>query len=128
MEMHLTSARGWRVEHDGELRILGACAWVTRAGDAEDHVMAPGAVLPVRRGQWLTLEPWRPGQVVRARLLPRGTRPQWLRRAGRAVLAAVAGGLATGLLVLARRAASIARRAQGPICTGESMASSGALK
>jgi hypothetical protein len=39
--------------------------WLTRAGDAEDHVLAAGERLAVAAGEPLYVEPWRRGEAVR---------------------------------------------------------------
>lgn len=58
MEWHLLKAQPWQVAQDGWLVAQGSWAWVTRQGDADDHVLAPGALMPVRAGEQLWLGPW----------------------------------------------------------------------
>ena len=131
----------------GWLRVDAGRAWITRSGDAADHVLAAGDAIALRRGQHLVAEPWQVGQAVRLqwqagdalpvawqadqvpvlRTLPAAARPT---RAGLAwrTLAWALRGAAVRLAAAARSADSRASRAQGRICAGDSMAASGALQ
>lgn len=150
LQLHARQA-GWLQVDDGQV-------WITRSGEGVDHVLAAGQALPVDRGQALLLEPWRPGDVARLRWAAGpAAAPGGLARAGAALDGAAAGrvdqtdlrlrgpaaggaglawrALARGLRAAAGRLAAAARsadarasRAQGSICAGDSMASSGALQ
>jgi hypothetical protein len=109
--------------------------WVTREGDPDDHVLQPGQRLAVARGDRLTLGPWQRDQPALWDWTPRETAPRYRWRFVRDGVAAVFGATARGLragadalAALARSAASIARRAQGCIACGESIASAGTAR
>ena len=133
--MHETQSL--RVTQPGWLVAFGAPLWVTRHGDPDDQVLAPGERLAVACGDRLVLGPWN-----------RGERPSWLWEARRGafdpaasqrwrgrllvtLLEALARGLrgaAAGLAALARSAAATASRAQGCISAGDSIASAGTVQ
>ena len=69
MEWHLLKAQPWQADHDGWLVAQGSWAWVTREGEPDDHVLQPGALLPVRAGEQLWLGPWA-SQAIGARAAP----------------------------------------------------------
>lgn len=115
------------------LLATGGRLWVTRAGDPADHVLAPGERLPVRRGDRLWLGGWDSGGWATWRWEPR-PESGWGQRLRRRVVSGLAGlaarllrAAAGGLAALARRAADIARRAQGCISAGDSIASAGTV-
>lgn len=128
----------------GWLQVVAGQAWITRSGDAADHVLAAGDTLALGRGQQLVVEPWQAGQVVQLRWLagalppvaavPRPAQAPVLRpvpaRAGLAwrTLAWALRGAASRLAAAARSAESRASAAQGRICAGDSIAASGALQ
>lgn len=119
----LQNARRWRAPEDGVLTLAGgASAWITRDNDLDDHVLAVGERLSVRRGDELIAEPLHAGEQA------------WLDWQADAepvqlpVVRRAAGFFADGLLALARSAEAIARRPQASMADGASMASSGALK
>ncbi len=62
----------WQVPAAGELRVLAGQVWLTRDGDAADYVLSAGQSQPLRRGDWVTLEPWLAGQVARLAWAPSG--------------------------------------------------------
>jgi len=75
--------------------------WLTRSGDADDHVLGAGESLVVAAGQRLVVEPWRASEPARL-----DWKPLQVPVALPALRAAVAGSArraAAGLLVLARR-------------------------
>lgn len=108
--------------------------WVTRRGDPADYVLAPGERLELARGDDVTLGGWARGEPASwcwGALQQPGGRYRPLR----AVLAwpfdAAARALVFGaeaLAALARSAASIARRAQGCMASGDSIASAGTVQ
>ncbi len=127
-------ALGLYPKQPSSLQISCGQAWVT-FGDGMDHVLQAGQSLRVPAGSRVVLESLY-GSVVKFDFsaLPTTARaPQPLRQAGRdlrfagALAARGLLGLGWGLAALARSAASSARRAQGCIASGESMASSGAV-
>jgi hypothetical protein len=113
----------------GELTVLEGRIWLTRDGDLGDHVIGPGQKLRLAVAENAVIEPARAGSSVVVRWSPRrqgflgALVAEPLR--GLAFLADRAAGV---LAALARSAAASARRAQGSISAGDSMASSGALK
>ena len=132
-----------RVEHfAGEFAVLEGRVWLTRRGDLDDHVLGAGARMRLEPADDVVIEPWDRGEPVRLEWrpsllqVPRGAR--LLRDAAGGALrlfAGAAGAAAAGLRrleagfdALARSAASMARRAQGRICGGDSIAASGALQ
>ena len=127
----------------GEFSVRSGEVWLTRRGDLEDHVLGPGQHMSLRRGDSITIEQWRrdqpaildwhpqyPGQRLPLMGLARDAAALALRGVAGAA-GFVAGGLRraeAGFAALARRAASMARRAQGCICAGDSMASAGTVQ
>ena len=130
----LPQARRWVAGDAGWVTVQAGRAWLTRDGDLDDHVLATGQRLWLRRGDVLTAEAWQPGDPVWLVWRPEPTQAWPLPLLGDLVavtaggLARGARGLAGGLLALARSAEASACRAQGSICAGESMASAGALQ
>lgn len=118
------------------LMAIGARLWVTRQGDADDHVLAPGERLPVACGDRLVVGPWSPGDGAGWVWQSRGSAAGhvsvygWRRlpAALRGAAARVLRGAAAGLAALARRAAAMASRAQGCMRPGESIASAGTVQ
>lgn len=112
----------------GELR-ADARLWLTRGGDLGDHFVEPGERVRIAVGENAVIEPARTGASATVRWSPRrqsffgALAAEPLRG-----LAFVAGLAARGFAALARSAAASASRAQGCIGSGDSMASSGALK
>lgn len=96
------------------LTAVGARLWVTRQGDPDDHVLAPGERLAVDCGDRLVLGPWDSGEraawVWEARDGQRCSPAYgWRRRLVGRPLEAVARGLrGAGLGAFARRAAPTA--------------------
>lgn len=62
----------WRrqVAAEGWLRVLAGPVWLTRDGDPDDHVLQAGDELRLRAGDWVTAEPWRPGQTAQLAWCP----------------------------------------------------------
>lgn len=131
----LQGALAGRAEAEGWVEVLQGRVWITRDGGGADHVLGAGEVLPIAAGGGLVAEPFVTGEQVllRWRAAARGVqvhdderwRPEafwrgWLVRGLR--------GVALALAACARSAEAMARRAQGRICSGESMACSGALQ
>lgn len=140
----------------GVLRVLEGSVWLTRVGDPLDHVLAAGQQMRLEAGDQGLLEPidaergarwcWEPVDAQPGRLRRAATAGAGglavVRGAGRRLAAALLRGvaaasraLAAGLRRvedvlddLARKAASTARRAQGCMAAGESMASSGGVQ
>ena len=135
----------------GWLQVVAGRAWITRSGDAADHVLAAGDAVALGRGQRLVVEPWHAGQVVQLRWLagadlpveaaaavpavqvpalrplPAATRPAGAGLVWRTLAWALRVASAR-LAAAARRAESRASAAQGRICAGDSIAASGALQ
>ena len=126
----LNSGQAWHLGRlGGDLTVLEGRVWLTRSADLGDHVVEPGQRLRLAVGENAVIEPWHADERITVHWNPR--------RQGRlgALLAPPLRGLAfatdllaTGFNALARSAAASARRAQGCISGGDSMASSGALK
>jgi len=121
----------------GELTVLDGRVWLTRQGEFADHVLERGATVSVGWAERAVVESWERDRsaTVRWRPIERHAAGQALLAGGLRGLAALAFGVAAllaraeaGFAALARSAASSARRAQGCITAGDSMASSGALK
>ncbi len=123
------------------LRVTGAAwltareglVWVTRLGHLDDHVLQAGERLVLVPGEQVTVSALRAGQVALWdwTLAPPHLAQRRLRAAtatGFAFAARVLERAAAGLAALARSAASMARRAQGCISCGDSMASAGTVQ
>lgn len=113
----------------GELTVLEGRVWLTRDNDLGDFVFEPGQRVRLAVGEHGVVESLDADHVAVFRWNPRrqsfvgAVFAEPLR--GLAFLTGVA---ARGFAALARSAADSACRAQGSISTGDSMASSGALK
>jgi Protein of unknown function (DUF2917) len=137
-ELHLAPGQAAFVGRGaGELTVLTGRVWLTREGDLADHVLARGARVSIDWAERSVVESWERDQSasVQWRPVDRHSPAQAFRVGGLRGLAFLAGGVAfalaraeAGFTALARSAASSARRAQGCISAGDSMASSGALK
>ena len=124
----------------GEFVVMRGRLWLTRRGDLDDHMLEPGQKVVVGDGDAVVVEPWERGErseiawqpYGRPALggLPRDAAVFGLRGVAAAAEASADGlrRAAGALAALARNAASMARRAQGCICSGESTASAGALQ
>jgi len=117
----------------GELTVESGRVWLTRRGDSDDHVLQPGQRIVLQASDAAVVEPWRRGEPAVLRWQPCAQRPLLVR--GLRAVAFAAGGVARalgrpelGFDALARKAASIARQAQGRICSGDSMASAGTVQ
>jgi len=127
--------RALRIERlAGEFRVLHGRVWLTRRGDPDDHVLQAGQCVALRADDKVVVEPWQAGertvvqwqpstQVRRVEALPREAAAFALGGVAR-----FARGAAGAFDALARSAAAMARRAQGCICAGDSIASAGALQ
>lgn len=125
----------------GEIDVKTGRVWITRRGDLDDHILAAGERMAVLPGDAAVVEAWRQGEratiVWRPARQPRvlGVLPGAAVALGFGGVAAAADfsaavlrGAASRLSALARSAASIARRAQGCMSAGDSMASAGTVQ
>ena len=136
-QWHLAAGQpAFTLRGPGELTVLDGRIWLTRQGEFADHVLSRGDRVDIDWADRVVVENWERDRAasLRWRAVERRAPSQALAAALRG-LAALAAGLAFGLAragagfeALARSAASNARRAQGCISTGDSMASSGAVK
>jgi hypothetical protein len=148
---HLDGLLPVQARSAGWLRVVHGRVWITRRGDAADHVLAAGGQLWLGRGEQVLVEPWRAGDAAglvwsagddrQHQVLvdgldgdlawPGPRRPVASPRpaVGLAWRLAAAGlrRAAGGLALAARSAEAMASRAYGSICAGDSSASSGAL-
>lgn len=116
----------------GWLTVDSGLVWLTAQGGGPDQVLEAGQRLWLPRGsQWLA-EAWRVGEPAHLAWLQSAPAGAAQPRRGEARvwrLAAAALAWGAGRLALAARSAdAMARRAQGCISAGDSMASSGALQ
>jgi len=119
----LANAEGW-------VTVRGGRVWLTRDGDLNDYVLGPGERMPLWQGDRVTAEGWQSGEAAWLEWQPvhQPLPMTYLAATLAGGFARGARGLAGGLLALARNAEAKACRAQGNICSGESMASAGALQ
>lgn len=97
----------------GLLTVVAGRLWLTRGRG--DEILGPGQFVRLSAGA--VVEPWDYGTSAAFRWHPA---PAWPQRLAALVL--------RGLAALARSAAAMASRAQGCIASGDSIASSGAVK
>ena len=113
----------------GELTVVDGRVWLTRRGDNDDHVLDGGQRIALAGNAEALVEAWDARVGATVRWLPA---PQALPRGGLVVVARrmVCGlrALAWRFVATARRAASSASRAQGRICSGDSMACGGTVQ
>lgn len=125
----------------GALTVLGGRVWLTRRGDIDDHILDAEQRLHLAGGDGAVIEAWQPAAGATLRWTPDPQprpRVSFLTTAAAGSLALLAGlsaraarglaGAALGFGALARRAASSARRAQGCIPIGDSMACGGTVQ
>ena len=129
-----------RIDHrGGELSVVRGRVWVTREGDLDDHVLEAGQSMLLRSAAAVVVEQWRPAESAVIEWYPRPSEPLAAPRGAAAYalrgVALAADAVARGLRgvegrfeALARSAASMARRAQGCISAGDSMASAGTVQ
>lgn len=125
-QFSIAAATGFCTPRAGALRLVAGRAWVT-LDDGQDHVLlAPGQALALPRGARVVAEAW---QRTEGATLAWQPQP---RRGWRGLAAALAAralrGAAGALAAWARSAEAMARRSQGCMAAGESMASSGAVQ
>jgi hypothetical protein len=130
-----------RIDHRaGELSVVRGRVWVTREGDLDDHVLEAGQTMLLRSAAAVVVEQWRASESAVVEWYPRPAAPLAAAPRGAAAyalrgLALAADAVARGLRgvegrfeALARSAASMAKRAQGCISAGDSMASAGTVQ
>ena len=129
---HLAGLLRIQAQRAGWLQVAGGRVWITRSGDAADHVLAAGEGLWLGTGEQVLAEPWRAGEAAELRWAQTAAAPaQGLARGRGGVWRAAARGLgaaARRLAAAARSAEAMANRAQGSIRPGDSIASSSALR
>jgi hypothetical protein len=136
----LTQGAPLRIDHrGGELSVVRGRVWVTRPGDLDDHVLEAGQSMLLRSADAVVVEQWRAADPAVIEWYPRPSQPLAAPRGAAAYalrwVALAADGVARGLRgaegrfeALARSAASMAKRAQGCISAGDSMASAGTVQ
>jgi hypothetical protein len=125
----------------GEFAVLSGRVWVTRLGDVDDYVLEAGERFFLEPSDRIVVEPWTAGEPAKVAWTPHAQRPRaeaLPRDAAAFTLRSLAGAAASvafglrrvelGFDALARSAAAMARRAQGCIKTGDSMASAGTVQ
>ena len=131
-QLHLAGLLRLQAQRAGWLQVAGGKVWITRSGDAADHVLAAGEGLWLGTGEQVLAEPWRAGEAADLRWAQTAAVPaQRLARSRGGVWRVAARGLgaaARRLAAAARSAEAMANRAQGSIRPGDSIASSGALQ
>lgn len=125
--IHLRARRG------GELHVSAGQVWLTQSSRWDDLVLSRGEHIRLAAGQDVVAEPWQAGNSARLTwCADQPSRPVDVLRAALArVLRGAAGGVdafGARLAAWARSADASARRAQGSMACGESIASSGALQ
>ena len=63
-QQRIRTALTLQARQHGWLRVASGQVWVTRSGDARDHVLATGQAIALARGQHWVAEPWQAGSVV----------------------------------------------------------------
>jgi len=125
--VHYEQPLRWQARQSGYLSVTAGVLWLTRDGEPDDHVLQARDGLRVRAGDQLTLSAWHRGTTAGLRYVPDRDRGGLA-----ALVAALAArglrGLGEGALALARSADAMARRAQGCMASGESIASAGTSK
>lgn len=125
----------------GEFAVVSGRVWLTRLGDLDDHIIEPGERFFIGSSDRVVIEPWKAGESVqvawkahaqrpRVEALPRGVAAFALRglAAGAASVAFALRRVEFGFDALARSAAAMAKRAQGCIKAGDSIASAGTVQ
>lgn len=103
----------------GELTVLAGRVWLTGQGDCEDHVLTTGERVRLEAADAVVMEAFDRATTANVVWRPRGSLFAQLR---------LREAFGVAFAALARKAASRARRAQGSISCGDSIACSGALK
>ena len=115
-----------RVEaRPGRLTVIDGRVWLTRRGDGDDHVLVGGQHIALAGSAAALLEAWdaQAGASVHWQPVPQALPRDDLVAAARGLRA-----LVWRFAAAARNAASSASRAQGRICSGESMACGGTVQ
>jgi hypothetical protein len=125
----------------GEFAVVSGRVWLTRRGDVDDHVIEAGQRLVLEPSDEVVIEPWQAGERTLVQWRPRA-QPRRVEALPRDAAVFALGGVARlagaaaealrfverGFEDLARKAAAMAKRAQGCICPGDSMASAGTVQ
>ena len=131
-QLHLAGLLRIQAQRAGWLQVASGRVWITRSGDAADHVLAAGEGLWLGTSEQVLAEPWRAGEAADLRWGQTAAAPtQGVARGRGGVWRAAARGLgaaARRLAAAARSAEAMANRAQGSIRPGDSIAPSGALQ
>lgn len=126
----------------GEFAVLSGRVWLTRQSDLHDYVIEAGERFVLEPSDAVLIEPWAAGEATAIEWKARCQRAGGLEALPRGAaafalfsLASVATAVAfgfrraeVGLEALARSAAAMARRAQGCIKAGDSIASAGTVQ
>ena len=125
----------------GEFAVLSGRVWLTRQGDLDDHIIEAGERFVLERSDAVVIEPWTAGEATsiawqaypqrtRVEALPRGAAAFVLRGLASLAMAAAFGlrRAEFGFEALARSAAAMAKRAQGCMRAGDSIASAGTVQ
>ena len=118
----------------GEFAVKSGRVWLTRRGDTDDHVIEAGQRIVLEPSDAVVIEPLQAGERTLVQWRPvaqaRPVEAFAFGRVARFAGAAAAGlrRVEAGLDALARKAAAMARRAQGCICAGDSIASAGTVQ
>jgi len=139
--LHLAGALRLQARSAGWLSVQRGQIWLTRDGDADDHVLSRGEQFWLQAGEGLVIEPWQAGDSAQlawaegcdtasARPVQRPAlrRDTGAAAAGWRLAAAVLRAAAGRLLAAARSAEARASRPQGSIRAGDSIASCGAAQ
>jgi hypothetical protein len=126
----------------GEFAVVSGRVWLTRQGDTDDHVLEAGERLVLEPSDQVVIEPWQAGERTLVQWRPSAQPRRGVEALPRDAAVFALGGVARlataaaeglrfvedGFAALARKAAAMARRAQGCICAGDSMASAGTVQ
>lgn len=117
-----------RVDHlGGEFAVRSGRVWLTRRGDLDDHVLEAGDRIVLEPAGSVVIEQWHRDAPASIHWTPRVQPGPLAALARRAAVWGLRRAEA-GFAALARSAAAMARRAQGCICAGDSIASAGTVQ
>lgn len=132
-----------RIEHlAGEFAVLSGRVWLTRQSDLHDYIIEAGERFVLEPSDAVVIAPWAAGEAASIEWKARFQRTRGLKALPRGAAAFVLLGLASvataaafgfrradvALEAWARSAAAMARRAQGCIKAGDSIASAGTVQ